>query len=158
MLYTGEKDTDLLQRCAAVFERLIGCQYRFTLGRKGKQKEIVLGFRETDFHHLAGLHKLRDISIASENRQTVFRDILAGRITYRTIEKSVFVDESRLRLEMFQFIEDLPDGEQDRGSRSPPRLKARRYGQIPVWSSRPPALTPHSRPASPCPRSSVPEE
>ncbi len=103
---------DLLQRCAAVFERLTGCQYRFTLGRKGKLKEIILGFSETDFHHLAGLHKLRDISIARENRQTVFRDILDGRITYRTIEKSVFVDESRLRLETFQFIEDLLDGEQ----------------------------------------------
>lgn len=71
-----------------------------------------MGFSETDFHHLAGLHKLRDISIAKENRQTVFRDILAGRITYRTIEKSGFVDESRLRLETFQFIEDLLDGEQ----------------------------------------------
>lgn len=103
---------DLLQRCAAVFERLTGCQYRFTLGRKGKLKEIILGFGEPDFHHLVGLHKLRDISIARKNRQTVFRDILAGRITYQAIEKSIFVDESRLRLEAFQFIEDLLDGEQ----------------------------------------------
>ena len=90
----------------------VGCQYRFTLGHKRKQKEIILGFSETDFHHLAGLHKLRDISIARESLQTVFRDILAGRITYWTIEKSVFVDESRLRLETLQFIEDLLDGEQ----------------------------------------------
>lgn len=103
---------DLLQRSAAVYERLIGYQYRFTLGRKGKLKEIILGFAETDFHHLAGFHKLRDISIARENRQTVFRDILAGHITYQAIEKSIFVDESRLRLEAFQFIEDLLDGEQ----------------------------------------------
>ena len=79
---------------------------------KGKLKEIILGFGETDFHHLAGLHKLRDISIARENRQAVFRDILAGHITYQTIEKSIFVSESRSRLEAFQFIEDLLDGEQ----------------------------------------------
>ena len=71
-----------------------------------------MGFGETDFHHLAGLHKLRDISIARENRQAVFRDILAGHITYQTIEKSIFVSESRSRLEAFQFIEDLLDGEQ----------------------------------------------
>lgn len=101
---------DLLQRCAIVFKRLTGYQYRFTLGRKGKLKEIILGFSETDFHHLAGLHKLKDISIARENRQAVFRGILSGRITYQTIEKSIFADESRLRLETFQFIEDLLDG------------------------------------------------
>ena len=103
---------DLLQKSAAVFERLIGYQYQFTLGRKGKLKEIILGFGETDFHHLAGFHKLRDISIARENRQAVFRDILAGHITYQTIEKSIFVSESLSRLEAFQFIEDLLDGEQ----------------------------------------------
>ncbi len=103
---------DLLQKCAVAFNRLTGYQYRFTLGRKGKLKEIVLGFGETDFHHLAGLHKLKDINIARDNRQTVFRDILSGRITYQTIEKSAFVHESYLRLETFQFIEDLLDGDQ----------------------------------------------
>ncbi len=98
---------DLLQKCAIAFERLTGYQYRFMLGRKGKLKEIILGFGETDFHHLAGLHKLKDISIARENRQTVFRDILAGRITYQTIEKSIFFNESGLRLETFQWSEQI---------------------------------------------------
>ena len=42
----------------------------------------------------------------------MFRDILSGRITYQTIEKSAFVHESHLRLETFQFIEDLLDGDQ----------------------------------------------
>lgn len=45
---------DLLLKCAASFEKLIDFQYCFTLGRKGKRKEIVLGFSETDFHHLVG--------------------------------------------------------------------------------------------------------
>lgn len=112
MLYTGEKDMDLLQQCASVFERLTGYQYRFTLGRKGKMVEIILGFSETDFHHLVGLHKLKDINIARDNRKSVFRDIISGRITYQTIAKSAFFSESRLRLEAFQFIEDLLDGEQ----------------------------------------------
>lgn len=103
---------DLLQRCAVAFKHLTDYQYRFTLGRKGKQKEIVLGFGETDFHHLVGLHKLKDINIARENRQAVFRQILSGRITYQTIEKSIFVSESLLRLEAFQFIEALLDSEQ----------------------------------------------
>ena len=103
---------DLLQQCATSFARLTGYQYRFTLGRKGKLTEILLGFNQTDFHHLAGLHKLKDISIARDNRQIVFRNILAGKITYETIAKSAFVTESRLRLESFQYIEDLLDGDQ----------------------------------------------
>lgn len=48
LLYTGEKNMDLLQRCAVVFERLTGYQYRFTLGRKGKRKEIILGLKEDE--------------------------------------------------------------------------------------------------------------
>lgn len=102
---------DLLLKCASVFERLTAYQYRFTLGRKGNLTEIVLGFGETDFHHLAGLHKLKDINIARENRQAVFHNILAKRITYQTIEKSAFFNESHVRLNAFQFIEELLDGE-----------------------------------------------
>ena len=46
-VYAQEKSMDLLQKCAVAFDRLTGYQYRFTLGRKGKLKEIVLGFGET---------------------------------------------------------------------------------------------------------------
>lgn len=55
---------DLLMECASVFKNLMNYQYRFTLGRKGKLKVITLGFSETDFHHLVGLHKLRDTEVA----------------------------------------------------------------------------------------------
>ena len=108
----GEKAMDLLYKCAVVFERLIKYQYRFILGRKGKLIEIVLGFNETDFHHLVGLHKLKDINIARDNRKRVFHNILSRSITDQTIAKSAFFNESRLRLEAFQFLEDLLDGEQ----------------------------------------------
>lgn len=106
-----EANMDLLQQCAVVFDQLTGYQYRFTLGRKGKLTEILLGFDETDFHHLVGLHKLKDINIARANRKSVFHDILAGRITDQTIEKSAFVSESYVCLKAFQYIRDLLDGE-----------------------------------------------
>lgn len=51
---------DLLQECAASFKRLLPYQYHFTIGRKGKMLAFTLDFDEADFHHLAGLHKLRD--------------------------------------------------------------------------------------------------
>lgn len=51
-----------------------------------------------DFHHLVGLYKLKDIDTARANRSFVFRDILAGHITYDTLIKSVFIDEILSRI------------------------------------------------------------
>lgn len=51
---------DLLQECASAFDRLLPCEYHFTIGRKGKLLTFTLNFDMADFHHLAGLHKLKD--------------------------------------------------------------------------------------------------
>ena len=103
---------DLLMECASVFKNLMNYQYRFTLGRKGKLKVITLGFSETDFHHLVGLHKLRDTEVARANRGAVFRAILSGRITYATIIKSTFIEEILSRLQTFPNLEFLLDHDQ----------------------------------------------
>lgn len=88
---------------------LMKYQYRFTLGRKGKRKEITLGFSETDFHHLVGLHKLKDMEIARANRYSVFKEILAGHITYKTLTKSEFFDRISSRIQIFPNFECLLD-------------------------------------------------
>lgn len=82
---------DLLMKCAHNYQKLMSYEYRFTLGRKGKLTKIVLRFSDTDFHHLAGLHKLKDTGIARANRSTVFQKILDGSLTYDTITKSEFL-------------------------------------------------------------------
>ena len=51
---------DLLQKCAQEFDRLVPYQYHIIIGRKGKTLEFTISFDRADFHHLAGLHKLRD--------------------------------------------------------------------------------------------------
>lgn len=102
----------LLLESAAGFDRLCNYRYRFTLGRKGNRKEITLGFSETDFHHLAGLHKLRDIDIARKNRAAVFRQILKGQITDEALQKSVFFGDIQSRLEYLPKLEALLDQNQ----------------------------------------------
>lgn len=52
---------DLLKKCALNFEKILAYQYHFVVGRKGISREFLLNFDEADFHHLVGLHKLRDI-------------------------------------------------------------------------------------------------
>ena len=103
---------DKLLECASAFKSLMGCQYTFTLGRKGQLKQIILGFSATDFHHLLGLHKLKDISIARANRDYVFRDILSGRITYHTLKKSIYLHHIQNRIDIFPTLESLLDSNQ----------------------------------------------
>lgn len=103
---------DLLMTCAFHYQKLINYKYQFTLGRKGKLTKIVLGFSETDFHHLAGLHKLRDTNIARANRSAIFRQILDGHITYHTLTKSRFLPTIQSRLDSLPYLESLLDANQ----------------------------------------------
>lgn len=51
-------------------------------GRKGKTIEFTISFDRADFHHLSGLHKLKDnIRIQTGQREAVMLDILAGKLT-----------------------------------------------------------------------------
>lgn len=102
---------DLLMKCAVNYQALINYEYHFTLGRKGKLHKIVLGFSKTDFHHLAGLHKLKDLHIARANRSTVFHQTLHGKITYNTLTKSQFFPQIQERINTLPYLESLLDGE-----------------------------------------------
>ena len=99
-------------KCASNFKKIMDYEYYFSIGRKGKLKEITLGFSNTDFHHLAGLHKLKDTHIAHANRSTIFQQILDGRITYDTLTKSQFLPEIQSRLEALPNLESLLDENQ----------------------------------------------
>ena len=99
-------------KCASNFKKIMDYEYYFSIGRKGKLKEITLGFSDTDFHHLAGLHKLKDTHIAHANRSAIFQQILNGSITYDTLTKSQFLPEIQSRLEALPNLESLLDENQ----------------------------------------------
>ena len=72
---------DLLSQCAQEFQKLLPYEYRFTIGRKGKLVTFSITFEETDFHHLAGLHKLRDNALfITGARNRICRSVLAGHL------------------------------------------------------------------------------
>lgn len=74
---------DKLIECAFAFEKLLNMQYRMIVGRKGKSVKLLLGFSMLDFHHLMGLGKLKDLRLATMNRETVFKEILNGKFSYQ---------------------------------------------------------------------------
>ena len=105
-----ENAMDLLQRCAQVFVQLLDVQYHILAGRKGKTVEFTISFEPSDFHHLAGLHKLRDNARLQRGRRgDILRDVLGGRITLEQIQKSTFFHEMAPRLSPLSGLEQFLD-------------------------------------------------
>lgn len=101
---------DHLLQCAKNFERLTHFQYRIIVGRKGRTLELKITFSVTDFHHLAGLHKLVDISkVNAGKREVLFRKILSGEIDEKLLQESCYYLKMRSRLYSLQQLEEFLD-------------------------------------------------
>ena len=101
---------DKLQRCALAFQRLLDTQYEIIIGRKGQLTKILLNFSETEFVHLAGLHKLIDNEFfRTASRKKVFDSVLNGEISYDIISKSENFGFVKYRIEYFEFLENMLD-------------------------------------------------
>lgn len=104
---------DLLKRCALSFQVLLEYEYHFVIGRKGKLREFRLGFDKADFHHLAGLHKLKDIAqIQHGMRDKIFEKILNGNISMNLIEKSSYYSQMSGRIFPLAGLEHFLDDNQ----------------------------------------------
>lgn len=102
---------DLIQACAYAFQTLCIYEYHFIIGRKGKLKEFYLTFDKSDFHHLLGLHKLKDIAqIQRGMREKIFDKILSGLISETLIKKSVYYEQMKDRIVPLTGLEEMLDG------------------------------------------------
>ena len=84
-------------------------QYHLIIGRKGKSVDITIEFKPIDFHHLMGLGKLKDLRIATQNRESVYFGILNGTITYPSICKSRYIGQIENRFTPLSYIEQIFD-------------------------------------------------
>lgn len=101
---------DILRQCAENFNHLLSYHYHIVIGRKGKMREFTITFDPADFHHLAGLHKLRDnIRFQTGKRDDIFRDILAGKLTVQQAARSSFFQEMESRLRPLAELEAFID-------------------------------------------------
>lgn len=100
---------DYLQICANAFERLLDIKYHIVLGRKGKLTELNILFDPVEFHHLIGLHKLRDLRLSRGNREKIFHQILDGHISMTDLKKSRYFPAIQKRIEPFSQIESFLD-------------------------------------------------
>ena len=100
---------DKLMMCATAFAKLFNYSYRCIIAKKGKTRELIIGFDEYHFHHLAGLKYLQDIHELHRNRQRVFRDIIASRITLNRISESSNFSSCETRLNYLDKLENFMD-------------------------------------------------
>lgn len=84
---------DILYDAAFEYNKLKDTAYEIILGRKNVSYRLLLCFPPEAFYHLAGLQHLKDITFPSTNKERIFKEILKKKITYKTIQKSIFLDE-----------------------------------------------------------------
>ncbi|GHU52754.1 hypothetical protein AGMMS49975_09230 [Clostridia bacterium] len=100
---------DKLQKSAFAFLELLNTRYNITLGRNAKQTDLAIAFAKVDFHHLAGLHKLKDNRISTGNREKIFDNIIHNKITFADISDSKYLDSVLSRLSAAHLLETLLD-------------------------------------------------
>lgn len=101
---------DSLQKCAKAFDQLTRYQYHFVIGRKGQTLKFTVSFDPSDFHHLAGLHKLKDnVRLQTGQRSTIFRDVLDGKYPFEQIKHSAYFREMEQRLTPLAHLEEFLD-------------------------------------------------
>lgn len=109
--FVGES-VDLLLECAENYKKLLSYEYHFTIARKGLVREFILSFKKSDFHHIAGLHKLTDTrQVLRGTREHIFDKILQGKITQEIIEESDLYNEMNSRLSPLCHLEEILDSE-----------------------------------------------
>jgi len=100
---------DSLMASAKAYEALLNKEYIMTIGRKGKSEKFKLIFTNSDFKHLAGIHKLVDLEIHLVNADAVFSFALNGTLSLENIKESIHYHEMCERMENLKNLENYLD-------------------------------------------------
>lgn len=92
-----------IQECAKFYGELLNKDYIFTLENSIKFKLI---FAPSNFFHLLGLEKLKDVSMKQPAKMVYF-DILSGRISPEIISNSSFYRVIEQRIKQFEELGNM---------------------------------------------------
>ena len=111
-----DKTIDWFCESAKSFSRLKHIRYDLTITYAGKITTLSIVFDNSHFHHIAGLHKLKDVDQLRLRRQrstsAIFKDILSGKISLATIEHSVFLTSELIeRIKLAGRLENIMDAD-----------------------------------------------
>ena len=111
-----EEQIDWLRESAKAFAKLKNIRYELAIAHAGKLVELSIGFDNSHFHHIAGLHKLKDIDQLRLRRKrstaVIFGEILRGKISLATIEHSDFLNSKLIeRIKLAGQLERILDAD-----------------------------------------------
>lgn len=102
---------DILLEAAESFKKLFDVKYDILLGKKGKEVNIIVIFRNIDFHHLAGLQYIKDMPELNRSRDKVFNDICTDSNLRKKIYNSAFFSKIEDRIKALIRLEALLDND-----------------------------------------------
>ena len=84
------EEVNKIKKNAEAYSKLLGIEYYFCLGYKGRGFEVRVHFSKEEFHHLEGIGQLRDLRIHSESGNRTFDMALTGYVLEDELKKSHF--------------------------------------------------------------------
>lgn len=103
--------TDIQNVCRA-FNNLLHFEYEICLAKKKTLIKISLHFQKKDFHHLAGLHYLKDRPELRSDRTKIFDKILEDEVFAERIQKSDNYPKIKERVFYLSKLEELLDSDE----------------------------------------------
>ena len=86
---------DLLYHAAIFYKNhLANRKFNIIATRKSERIQLDLVFLPCHFYHLIGLHKLTDLPFLKRNANSVYQEILTGKIKYADVQKSKHFSEA----------------------------------------------------------------
>ena len=96
----------LLLSSARNYKKLLSKTYQIVLGRKGQQTTLNLTFAEEHFVHLAGIHKLRGLSLPTRSRHEIYNLILKKTISEELLTRSKGFTDICGRLRILEILKE----------------------------------------------------
>lgn len=96
----------LLEAAIYYSQNLEGKKFHLIAGKNKKLLELYIVFGASNFKHLIGLHKLKDIPVSKRPSEIIYRQILNKKTTYNDIAKSSYLSEMEARLYEFDKMID----------------------------------------------------
>ena len=111
-----ENKVDWLREAARGFAKLKNIRYDLLIAHAGKTLNLSIGFDNSHFHHIAGLHKLKDVDQLRLRRKRstamIFEEIMRGKISLATIENSAFLTSKIIeRIKLAGMLESIMDAD-----------------------------------------------
>jgi hypothetical protein len=100
---------DDLMASAKAYAELTNKEYIMTIGKKNQNRQFKLIFTNTDFKHLAGIHKLTDLDIHNSKADAVLNYALNGALTVEDLRISYHFNEIKERMENLKNLENYLD-------------------------------------------------